>query len=502
MKKMNWAIVALAMLGLSQEIQAGDYLTNTNQSVSFLRNPARDAAIGIDGVYTNPAGVAFLKEGWHLSFNWQNAHQTRTIMTAYGPLFAMNMNRPNADAAADGLVFHEFKGVADAPVLPSIQAAYNTGRWSFQGGFSVSGGGGKCEFENGLGSFEGVIANIAYQSGMNGYSFTNYMRGKQYYFGFTLGAAYKVTDNLSVFAGARTLYGYARYEGVVDDIMLRGESTGNQVIPATDFFAGAKQQYLAAQQQYEALGMTAEALAAAKNVLKMGALEKITATGIHLNCKQTGIGVAPFIGVDWKLGKLNLAAKYDFKVRMRLKNDNPHMNFAELVELLTAMSAGQTSGANQAAALNRYIDGRKVAEDSPALLTLGAQYEISDRWRVMAGYHHFFDVDCKQYYGDKLGDTNEFNFGTEYDLTKKLQVSAGYQKTIYDQEDSNMSDISFNVSSYTFGFGAGYQLTEKVKLNAAYFQTNYGTKTVVETPVVNTYTRTNRVFGLGCDITL
>ena len=128
-----------------------------------------------------------------------------------------------------------------------------------------------------------------------------------------------------------------------------------------------------------------------------------------------------------------------------------------------------------------------MAEDSPALLTLGAQYEISDRWRVMAGYHHFFDVDCKQYYGDKLGDTNEFNFGTEYDLTKKLQVSAGYQKTLYDQEDSNMSDISFNVSSYTFGFGAGYQLTEKVKLNAAYFQTNYGTKTVVETPVVNTY---------------
>lgn len=485
---MNWAIVALAMLGLSQEIQAGDYLTNTNQSVSFLRNPARDAAIGIDGVYTNPAGVAFLKEGWHLSFNWQNAHQTRTIMTAYGPLFAMNMNRPNADAAADGLVFHEFKGVADAPVLPSIQAAYNTGRWSFQGGFSVSGGGGKCEFENGLGSFEGVIANIAYQSGMNGYSFTNYMRGKQYYFGFTLGAAYKVTDNLSVFAGARTLYGYAKYEGVVDDIMLRGESTGNQVIPATDFFAAARQQYTAAGDMAGAM--------------KAAALQQITATGIHLNCKQTGVGVAPFIGVDWKLGKLNLAAKYDFKVRMRLKNDNPHMNFAELVELLTAMSAGQTSGANQAAALNRYIDGRKVAEDSPALLTLGAQYEISDRWRVMAGYHHFFDVDCKQYYGDKLGDTNEFNFGTEYDLTKKLQVSAGYQKTIYDQEDSNMSDISFNVSSYTFGFGAGYQLTEKVKLNAAYFQTNYGTKTVVETPVVNTYTRTNRVFGLGCDITL
>ena len=29
---------------------AGGILTNTNQSIDFLRNPARDAAIGLDGV--------------------------------------------------------------------------------------------------------------------------------------------------------------------------------------------------------------------------------------------------------------------------------------------------------------------------------------------------------------------------------------------------------------------------------------------------------------------
>ena len=39
---------------------AGGLLTNTNQNIAFLRNPARDAAIGIDGVYSNPAGVVFL----------------------------------------------------------------------------------------------------------------------------------------------------------------------------------------------------------------------------------------------------------------------------------------------------------------------------------------------------------------------------------------------------------------------------------------------------------
>lgn len=69
---------------------AGGLLTNTNQNVVFLRNPARDAAIGIDGVYSNPAGVAFLDEGFHLSINLQNVHQTRTILTGY-PLFVNNV---------------------------------------------------------------------------------------------------------------------------------------------------------------------------------------------------------------------------------------------------------------------------------------------------------------------------------------------------------------------------------------------------------------------------
>ena len=36
---------------LSMTANAGGILTNTNQNIAFLRNPARDGAIGIDGVY-------------------------------------------------------------------------------------------------------------------------------------------------------------------------------------------------------------------------------------------------------------------------------------------------------------------------------------------------------------------------------------------------------------------------------------------------------------------
>ena len=222
MYKVKFISVAV-MLATATTAFAGGILTNTNQSVNFLRNPARDAAIGLDGVYSNPAGVAFLSDGLHLGFNWQYAKQTRTI-TSTNPLFALG-------AKNNGLTTKEFKGVANAPFIPSLQAAYNKNNWSFQFNFSVPGGGGKCEFDKGIGSFEtvvGAIANklIATSNQLNGalgqfgasvpnvtgYDVDGYMKGQQFYFGFQLGAARKINEHLSVYAGLRLLYGTASYE--------------------------------------------------------------------------------------------------------------------------------------------------------------------------------------------------------------------------------------------------------------------------------------------------
>ena len=55
MKKILASFIVFTMTSVSAF--AGGILTNTNQSIDFLRNPARDAAIGLDGVYSNPAGV-------------------------------------------------------------------------------------------------------------------------------------------------------------------------------------------------------------------------------------------------------------------------------------------------------------------------------------------------------------------------------------------------------------------------------------------------------------
>ncbi len=483
-------------IAISATANAGGLLTNTNQNVAFLRNPSRDAAIGIDGVYSNPAGVAFLNDGLHLSVNLQSAKQTREIKTTF-PLFVNNATNP-------GFATHEFEGEANAPVIPSLQLAYNKNKWSFQFGFAITGGGGKCTFDNGLGSFEQVVGALTTKSttlnqlygglaaagvpGMAGhamgnqYAYDSYMRGKQYYYGFTFGAAYKINDNLSVYGGLRMLYGSAKYYGYVKNIQVEHISNGvSEMTNASQHFTEQatllNQTAGALQQMGSPLATTVAGYAGAMTQLA-------TATqDIELNCDQEGWGVAPIIGVDYKVGKFNFAAKYEFKTRMRLKN-----------------KAANSESANNIAMLGKFKDGEKVAEDSPALLTVGAQYSLLPNVRINAGWHHFFDVDTKQYTKSMLGDTNEYLLGAEWDINKIVTVSAGGQRTQYDLKDDAMSDISFNVSSYSFGLGVAVNVAENVKINAAYFQTLYDDYTKTEPTAVNEFTRKNRVLGVGVDL--
>lgn len=461
------AVIAIAATGAAK---AGGLLTNTNQNIAFLRNPARDAAIGIDGVYSNPAGVAFMPEGWHASFNFQNVRQTRTIESTFGG-FAGNSKHLGQSTKT-------FEGKASVPVLPSVQVAKNWKKWSFQFNFAITGGGGKCSFDDGLGSIESLVSlvpgvfnalggtlNKAAGANLfptqNTYTMDTYMRGRQYYYGYTLGAAYRINDNWSVYGGLRLLYGSANYYGYVKNIRLNTQGSGmfptsteNLSKWITDNDALVKQ----------ALGtiITNRQLLDAGMPLLVAGIDGMLEDGIQLNCDQDGYGIAPIIGVDYKLDdKFNFAAKYEFKTRMRLENRATN---SDLVKYIPQLS--------------RFADGVVDADDSPALLTVGAQYSVMPNVRLSAGWHHYFDKDGHQHddMQQKLGgDTNEYLFGAEWDAHKNVTVSAGVQRTQYDFTDDYMDDISFNASSTSIGFGAKIKVAKNLNVNVAYFHTFYDT---------------------------
>ena len=246
--------------------------------------------------------------------------------------------------------------------------------------------------------------------------------------------------------------------------------------------------------QYEAAGVPVpEDLLATKAQLE-GTLQTLTPLqkyedGINLQCDQTGVGIAPVLGIDYKVSNFNFAAKYEFKTPMKMKNKSTLDKVSEIP------------------AMNKFLDGEKVAEDSPALLTLGAQWSVRPDVRVNLGYHHFFDKNAT-WYGNTQDlldhDTNEFLAGAEWDLNDKFTISAGGQLTRYGLTDAYMNDLSFVVSSYSFGFGASYKVKDNIRLTAAYFQTNYedyDKVTSAEPRISDSFTRTNRVLGLGVEVT-
>lgn len=519
------SIAAFCLATMSQSLLAGGLNTNTNQNAAFLRLLSKGGYIDITSLYMNPAGTAFLAPGHHLSLSIQNAKQSRTIDTTF-PLFALNKNVPGST--------HNFKGDAYAPVIPSFQYSYNTdGKWSFNAQFALVGGGGKCEFDNGLGTFEALYAGQLYQlvpamvnqtvtqqvgavlpgmvqgqvaqglvgagipqpyadmlaattqtsfgvnSGLTGYELNAYMKGKQYYFGLTLGATYKVLDNLAVSAGLRGIYAMCNYNGFVQDIKADYAYTVD---------------YSYNTPANAALGFPGTQ---GSGKLSDSGTQELNGNSLTLNADQTGFGFAPTFGIDWKINdKWNLAAKYDFKTRLRLENSSE-------------MNATAAEQAKTNATLGQFADGVKVAGDIASQLVIGAQYRPIESLRILAGYNLYGDKNATAYGNkQKMIDKNtyELNAGIEYDINKYITLSCGWQTTQYGLSDEYMNDLSFNTSSSNYGVGFRINATEKCFVDFGYMYTDYD-KREVKTPTaagekVDLYHRTNRVLGASVTFSL
>ncbi|MBQ8052165.1 MAG: outer membrane protein transport protein [Bacteroidaceae bacterium] len=427
---------------------AGGLVTNSNQNVSFLRQMSQDGIIDITGLYLNPAGTAFLSDGWHVSASWQNAKQSRDIVTEF-PLFQYNQQQPYTP--------HKFEGDAYAPVLPSFQLSYNHDRWSLNANFALNGGGGKCEFDQGLGSFEalysGTILSGVSQAGMlpyfQGYSLDAYMKGRQYHFGLTLGSTYKFRENLAGFVGLRAIYATCNYNGYVQDVKY---TVAGNTIPANSDLA--------------------------------------------LNCDQTAFGFTPILGLDYRINKhWNVAAKYEFETRLRLKNKTEMNDFGK-----AQVAQGNTT-------LAQFEDGKKVEANIPGILNAGVMYSPTDEVRLMAGWHYYFDKAAKQY-GDKQKlidkNTQEFSAGVEYDVCKWLTLSASWQNTRYGLGDEYMNDLSFNCSNNMLGGGVRIHPSQRFSIDVGYMHTFYRDKTVSTLTAAgmktDTYSRKNRVLGIGVNV--
>ena len=440
-------LLGLTLLLATTSAFAGGLLTNTNQSAAYVRNPSRDAAIDIDAVYYNPAGVAYLDKGFHISLNYQAAVQKRQIISN-SKIFTLNQNNPTSD--------RYFEGKAVAPVIPSLQFAYVfNDKWSIAAQFSVVGGGGTCEFENGLSLFEGMIGAKVQDS----YTINQSLTGSQIIYGFQVGTAYKIIDQLSVSVGVRGVYACMGYKGSMNGITAKGMSS-EQFYALAQSLPTNSQNYLETYTTLATYGM-------------------LTSDYV-LDCSQKAFGVTPILGIDFKMGQWNVAAKYEFRTKLNLKNKS---NNSQNVDIL----------------MPEYQDGKYVRSDIPALFTFGVQYSPIESLRISGGFHHFHDKAAKGSATDVNKNTIEGLFGIEYDAHKVVTISAGMQRTKFGFTDEQVKDTNFNLSAWSVGVGAQFNCTDFMKVNVGYFHTFYDKRTVENANGIpglnNTYNRKNDLVG-------
>ena len=490
---MKKKIITLMFLACSTVMQAGGLLHNTNQSIAWQRMMARGATHEIDGVFTNPAGTAFLgHEGWTLSLNIQSATQKRDVLTTF-PLFPTQGNTKL------------YEGTASAPVIPSFYAAYKRGKWAYSGFFGFVGGGGKSSFDSGLPMFDAqVMAGIADKTSKliasqpllktlvgadaimpNMYSINSAMKGRQYIYGLQLGAAYQISEHWSAFAGLRMNYFSGNYNGFVDANL--GDDLKQRAMAALPQLPDAQREIYAPM--FAAMSQE-------------GGL-----THIKLDCNQTGWGVTPILSVNYKTGPLTLAAKYEFKTTLNIENDT---------KTLEATAMGQASEDLENAMKESYGHGVNTPNDLPSVLYVAAGYEIiPNKLRAAVEYHYYDDKNAgmaKDKQDALKHGTHEILAGLEWDINETFTVSCGFQNTDYGLSDDYQTHTAFSCDSYSIGFGGAVNLNENLRLNVGYFWTNYkdytkemsadkGGYMKLSPEMVGTdvYSRTNKVFGIGID---
>jgi len=494
MKKFFFVIVLSTIMIL--QAFAGGLVSNTNQSASYYRMLARGASTDADAVYYNPAGLAFLEQGFTFSLNTQMIWMKRNITSEFPSL-----NNP------------KFEGTLFVPFYPGVYAAYKTGQFTFSLGFNPPAGGGSIEFAHGLPMLErdvsmipGTLSNLPppLTTPTNNYEMESYMKGSSIFYAGQAGVSYRLTDMIGVSAGVRMMFANNSYEGYLRNIRIN--PNGNWTL-ATDFFkatgdglaaqaaqatAGAAQaaagaaaaaaagdDALAAQLNETAVTLTATA--AALNAASSGMLENSESTKPQsLDVKQKGNGFAPILGVHFNLVKLQLSAKYEFRTKVVLTNE-------------TIADVGM------------YPDAVKTRSDVPAILSLAGSYEIIPALKFSAQYVHHFETKAKIQDGTGLvnrqdfinGGTNEILAGLEFKLNDRLILSTGCQYSMVNVSDLWQNDITHNLTNFTLGLGAAFNINEKITLNIGGLNTWYNESFIEHS--YTTYNRTNKAIALGID---
>jgi len=459
-----------------------------NQSAHFIRMPARESSTEIDAVYTNPAGLTKLENGFHLSVSNQFVRQKIDLTSDYQYLNEIPT---------------ENEGYVRAYFFPGVFVAWKKNRLVLSAAALLAGGGGGATFNNlpsadmGMSDIPPVLKmsildglnnaltnSAGYNPGYNeieGYSFDFYSYGVAYSPGYQIGASYKFNDYISVALAGRYVNSTTRSEGFVKNIQINVQQYGGYQNPAD---------YLRFVSQQPGLNPTQSILVnAAATLFDEQAADR------DVDVVQKGQGITPIIGIhSTPIEKLDIGIKYEHRTVISLK---------------TIVREGKDGG-------GQFTNGEVVRSDFPGYISAGVKYQFTKRILAAMGSRYFFSkmVD----YGGREKDVNKNYFevtsGVEYLLTEKTKLSGGYSYNHPNVDKNYQSEVDYQIPGHTIALGGAYTINELITCNAGVLFTQFVKETnqyehlfsngVFESNMIP-YNRTSAknalIFAVGVDLT-
>lgn len=415
--KRRLMLLALAAVVLSTATYTASIDHIQTYTPEYLGNQAQNGMINNASVYYNPAGLTHLQDGTYIHVGAElaighekmkyNGKDYKATLLQPIPNFAMYKVKDNS-------------------------ALY----WTFGG----IGGGGDLKYKDGVAG-TAVIPHLIQGSFGSLFKEINDVgssaEGKNLYAQTTLGKVWTVDEKLSVSFGGRLVYGIRNLKGNIDI-----ETKVNPEIQGM-------------------ISMVSE--------LKTG-LDGFKNIHADIDSERNAWGYGFQLGMNYKASeKLNLAMRYDSRVKLNFKAKGSMNNFKHpgIPPLMDPIDIGFGNFYPE------YIPGTKVRRDLPAVLALGASYKVSDNLTMALSGNYYFNKDAKMDRiagSGKLGANEIKGFEAEYDNGWEIALGAEYRMKKFPQwavlgsvnyaytgaKVTSYDDVEYALNSFTIGTGLKY----------------------------------------------
>jgi len=424
--------IIVLMVGLASSLQAGGIINKQNLSADYIRTLNRNAATDMaDAAAFNPAGTAMMQDGLYLKadaiYLWKD--YSNKLPASFGPF---NTGGGTVDSEEHSLI-------------PGFFAVYKQDRWSVFFDVTIPGGGGKVRYDDG--DSRTMALAIAYRAligtGLNPASAEQFIEADSYYVGYSLGAAYKVFDSLSLSGGVRLVDASQKFKGY------------------------------------------------AKNPTN-------PAQSVNVKIERTDEAYNYFLGLDYMpIKDLNIGLTYMSNTPLNFKSDTRDST-AALGAASISSQVGWTDGTHEREDLPGYLalgvsyfiipgtlriepnltyylekqaklEGQRFQDSMPGNsydIGVTLEYILNPQWRFSVGFMHteIEGMDSQDLLSEAPElDANSVALGLVYSPIERLSLTLGVERSWYDSRTTNVTNgrgvagTEYDKDVYGAAFGIQYR---------------------------------------------